>query len=167
MADLTDEQLTEIEEAICWGDHKHDAREAIAEIRRLREERDRLLQPDGARVVAIGGEMLTGAEIYARCLEDRELLHAERARADEAERRLKHAEAISRSHQHDAGVNLRRAEAAEARVVERNRTAASVLGGEVEGKPTSEVNWIQRARALVAIEARVAELERLRKDSEP
>jgi hypothetical protein len=32
---------------------------------------------------------------------------------------------------------------------ERNRTAASVLGGEVEGQPTSPHNWIQRARALV------------------
>jgi hypothetical protein len=35
---------------------------------------------------------------------------------------------------------------------ERNRTAASVLGGEVEGRPTGPHNWIQRARALVEME---------------
>jgi hypothetical protein len=32
---------------------------------------------------------------------------------------------------------------------ERNQTVASVLGGEVEGRPTGPHNWIQRARALV------------------
>ncbi len=42
---------------------------------------------------------------------------------------------------------------------ERNRTAASVLGGTVEGAPTNETNWIQRARMLVSIEGRIAELE--------
>lgn len=36
---------------------------------------------------------------------------------------------------------------------ERNRLAASTLGGFVEGAPTSEVNWLQRARALVRKEA--------------
>ena len=57
---------------------------------------------------------------------------------------------------------------AKARIVERNRTAASILGGYVEGEPTSEFNWIQRARALVASEKRRDELRALasRRESE-
>lgn len=41
---------------------------------------------------------------------------------------------------------------------ERNKTAATTLGGTVEGKPTQPFNWIQRARALVALEAKHAAL---------
>ena len=64
-----------------------------------------------------------------------------------------------------AAVLLDLSEALDARR-ERNATAASVLGGTVEGKPTSPHNWMQRARALVEIERerdalreRVVELE--------
>jgi hypothetical protein len=38
------------------------------------------------------------------------------------------------------------------------KTIASVLGGEVEGRPTHAVNYLQRARALVAIEDAVPQM---------
>ena len=41
-----------------------------AELAKAKAENRILSEPDGARVVAIGGELLTGSEIYQRCLEE-------------------------------------------------------------------------------------------------
>jgi len=52
------------------------------------EHKEELESPDGARVVAIGGEMLTGSEIYARCLEEVKIRKALEARVAELEGEL-------------------------------------------------------------------------------